>query len=519
MAEVIIINPREKIDIATDEIKVAAYVRVSSDSEDQENSFITQYDYYVDKINKTPEYKFVDIYADDGITGTELEKRDEFNRMYIDCAKGMIDLILVKSISRFARNTYDCIDMVRKLKNLGTNVIFEKEKIDTRTMTSEVELAALSSMAQEESVSLSKNVRLGIQFRMKNGTFKQGNLPYGYTLGDDGNWVIVEEQAKIVRLIFNAYIGGTSLRKIANELSKAGIIKNDGTSKWSGKTISYIIRNEKYMGDALLQKSYTDDFPFKSHLNRGEKDMYHVKNHNVPIVSEEIFRKANNLLDEQGSRYYRENRPQSDSVLSKIMFCEECGTMFRRKSGTINVYWVCRKRDHDASQCPTPQVAETVVCNGFVNIYNRLVNNVEIILTPMLGQLSGCKETRLRSKGEIENINKEIANITEQILVLGKANADGYIESALFMQESNDLNMKLAKLKKDKKMILGNDECDKAYKKTEQLINILKKTGPIGEFDKKTFKRVVNRIYISKDKVMTYELINGMKIKLEYSEV
>ncbi len=519
MAEVIIINPREKIDIATDEIKVAAYVRVSSDSEDQENSFITQYDYYTDKINRTPEYRFVDIYADDGITGTELDKRDDFNRMYLDCTKGKIDLILVKSISRFARNTYDCIDMVRKLKNLGTNVVFEKEKIDTRTMTSEVELAALSSMAQEESVSLSKNVRLGIQFRMKNGTFKQGCLPYGYTLDEDGTWIIVEEQAKIVRMIFNAYIGGTSLHKIASELSKAGIIKNDGTSNWYGKTVSYIIRNEKYMGDALLQKSYTEDFPFKSHLNRGERDKYYVKNHNVPIVSEEIFKKANNLLNEQGKRYHNPTKTQEDSVLAKTMFCEECGTMFRRKSGTINVYWVCRKRDHDASLCPTPQIAEKVVCEGFINIYNRLVNNMEIILTPILGQLNGCKESRLRSKGEIENINREIANITEQILVLGRANADGYIESALFMQESNELNTKLAKLKKEKKMILGNDECEKTYKKTEQLINILKKTGPMGEFDEKTFKRIVNRILLNKEKVLTYEFINGLKIKLEYSEV
>ncbi len=519
MAEVIIINPRSKEDIMADEIKVAAYVRVSSDSEDQENSFITQYDYYTDMISKNPQYKFVDIYADDGITGTELEKRDDFNRMYSDCLKGMIDLIYVKSISRFARNTYDSIDMVRKLKNLGTNVIFEKEHIDTRSMTSEVELAALSSMAQEESVSLSKNVRLGIQFRMKNGTFKQGCIPYGYTLDENENWIINEEQAKIVRLIFNAYIGGTSLHKIAEELSKAGIIKNDGTANWSGRRVSYIIRNERYMGDALLQKTYTEEFPFKTRKNTGEVDMYHIKNHNVPIVTEEIFRKANELLDRQGKRYYRENKPESESVLAKMMYCEECGTLFRRKSGTNNVFWVCRKRDHDASLCPTPQIAEEVVCKGFVNIYNRLIANLDIILTPMLGQLNECKEIRLRSKGEIENINRELASITEQILVLGKANADGYIESALFMQESNDLNMKLAKLKKEKKLILGNDECEKILKKTEQLITLLKKNGPMGKFDKKTFKRVVSRITVSIDKTLSYELINGLKLKIEYSEV
>lgn len=519
MAEIIIINPREKTDVATGEVKVAAYVRVSSDSEDQENSFITQYDYYVAKINKTPNYRLVDIYADNGISGTELERRNEFNRMYMDCMKGKIDLIMVKSISRFARNIYDSIDMVRKLKNLGTNIIFEKEGIDTRNMTSEVELAALSSMAQEESISLSKNVRLGIQFRMQNGTFKQGCLPYGYELDENGNWIINEEQARIVRVIFNAYIGGTSLHKIAEELSKARVIKNDGTANWTGKRVSYMIRNEKYMGDALLQKTYTEEFPFKSRINRGEKDMYYVKNHNVPIVSEEIFKKANKLLDAQVDRYYKENSPQSESVLAKTMFCEECGTMFRKKSGTTNIYWVCRKRDHYASKCTTPQIAEKIVCKGFVNIYNRLIKNMEIILTPMLGQLSECKTIRLRRQGEIENINKELANITEQILILGKANADGYIESALFMQESNELNNKLTKLKKEKKLILGNDECEKIYRKTEQLINILKKTGPIGEFDEKTFKRVISRIFINKDKVMTYELINGLKLKLEYSEV
>ena len=241
MAEVIVINPTQSIIKQSALKRVGAYIRVSSDSEDQENSFITQYDHYMNLISENPDWSLTDIYKDNGITGTEMECRDDFNRMYQDCVDGKIDLILTKSISRFARNIYDCIDMTRKLKVLGVDVIFEKENINTGRITSETELAALSSVAQEESISLSQNVRLGIRHRMKNGTFKQGCLPYGYYLGAGGEWKINEEQARIVRLIFNAYIGGMSLRKIADELKKAGVIKNDGTANWVENRIKYII--------------------------------------------------------------------------------------------------------------------------------------------------------------------------------------------------------------------------------------------------------------------------------------
>ncbi|MBC8597569.1 recombinase family protein, partial [Oscillospiraceae bacterium NSJ-50] len=367
---------------------------------------------------------------------------------------GKIDLILTKSISRFARNTYDCIDMTRKLKVLGVDVIFEKENINTGRITSETELAALSSVAQEESISLSQNVRLGIRHRMKNGTFKQGCLPYGYYLGTGGEWKINEEQARIVRLIFNAYIGGMSLRKIADELKKAGVIKNDGTVNWVENRIKYIITNERYKGDALLQKTYTEEFPFKSRRNCGERDMYYVKNNNVPIVSAEIFDKANELLKAQSKRYRPSTVPR-EHTFAKMIYCGECGTMFRKKSGENNIFWVCRTRDHDSAECPTPQVAEKVLMNAFVNLYNRLVYNADIILAPMLNQLTEYKSKRMADGGEIENINKEIAELTEQVHVLRNAKANGYIEPASFMERMNEIASKTAKLKKDKKYLLG----------------------------------------------------------------
>lgn len=517
MAEVIVIQPTKNLDYITGKIRVGAYIRVSSDSDDQENSYIVQYDYYTKLIASNPDWVFVDIYADEGITGTATEKRDDFNRMYQDCKDGKLDLILTKSVSRFARNTLDCVEIARKLRVLGVGVKFEKENINTMNMTSEVELAALGSIAQEESMSTSKNVRMGIQYRMSNGTFKQGCIPYGFKVVNE-EWVIIEEQAKIVRLIFNAYLNGNSLRKIADQLTQAKVIKNDGTYKWNEKYIAYIIRNVRYKGDALLQKTYTEEFPFKSKTNHGERDMYYVKNSNPAIVIAEIFDKANKLLDEQGKRFRTNTEPRGH-LLSKKIYCKECGTMYRRKSGEIRVFWVCRKKDHNGSDCNAPQISEQIICNGFVNVYNRLVNNMEIILTPIVTQLNELRNQRLRSTGLVENINKEIAELSEQILMYQSAKSQGYMESALFLEESNKANNRIVQLKKEKKLLMGNDECEKVIRKTEKLINILKTSGPISEMDKSIFGKVIQKIWIDKDKNLTYELINGLELTVTYQEV
>ena len=471
MAEVIVINPTKNLEYIKGKLRVCAYIRVSSDSDDQENSYIVQYDYYTKLIASNPDWIFVDIYADEGITGTSLNKRDDFNRMYQDCMDGKIDLVLTKSISRFARNTVDCVDMARKLKTFGVGVKFEKENINTANMTSEVELATLGSIAQEESMSISQNVRIGVQYRMSTGTFKQSCLPYGFRLENDA-WVIVEEQAKIVRLIFNAYINGNSLIKIATQLTQAKVVKNDGTYFWHENHIAYIIKNVRYKGDALLQKTYTEEFPFKKRVNQGEKDMYYVKNSNPEIVSAEIFDKANKLLEEQKNRFTAAYNPK-EYLLSKKVYCTECGTMYRRKATEPRVTWMCRKKDKNGNDCTSTPIAEQVVYNGFINVYNRLVNNVEIILTPIVTQLNELKMNKMRSTGAVENINKEIAELSEQILMYQAAKSHGYMESALFLEESNKANNRITQLKKEKKLLMGNDECEKTLKKTEMLISML----------------------------------------------
>lgn len=336
--QVIVIPSRSQSD-AEKNLRVAAYARVSTDSEDQANSFMTQLDYYKSMITNNPNMTFVDMYADEGITGTKIDKRDDFKRLMSDCLDGKIDLIFVKSVSRFARNTLDGIDTIRQLNKIGVNVVFEENEIDTRKMMGESELITAYSIAQEEAVSTSKNVAMGVRNRMRNGTFKQGTAPYGYKVFD-GEFTIVEEEAEIVKLIFLAYKEGKSLNKIADELNEMEIKSNTG-ALWNSNHIKYILTNERYKGDALLQKTFSQGFPFKNVKNRGELEKYYIKNANPPIVSRELFDIANELLKEQGRRY-NGNAIQTpvEYELTGMIYCGECGTKYRRKDGTSKTYWV-----------------------------------------------------------------------------------------------------------------------------------------------------------------------------------
>ena len=241
-------------------MRVAAYCRVSTEEEEQQGSFETQKLYYTEKINSTSEWELAGIYADDGISGIHTKKRDGFNQMIQDCKKKKIDLILTKSISRFARNTLDSIQYVRMLKAIGIAVIFEKENINTSTMNSEMILTVLSAFAQAESESISQNVARG-----KRMGFRQGKFPFpygqilGYRKGLDGKPEVIPEEAEVIRMIFNSYLQGASLLTIKKKLEAGGVLTARGNKKWSSESVQRILQNEKYCGDVLLQKTFTED--------------------------------------------------------------------------------------------------------------------------------------------------------------------------------------------------------------------------------------------------------------------
>lgn len=510
MPEVIFIPPTKAT--ADRKLRMAAYARVSTDSEDQQNSFLTQVDYYTNLICSDPDKILVDIYADEGITGTRLDKREEFNRMLDDCRAGKVDCIITKSISRFARNTLELVQTVRELAALGINVIFEENGINTADIRGKAELLALCSVAQEESISISRNVTMGNQFRMANGTFRQGNAPYGFYI-KNGEFIVDPQQAEIVQMIFLAYKEGKSLQKIAQELKDMGIVKQNGRTDWNAKYIAYILTNVRYKGDALHQKTFTTQFPFKEKPNRGERDMYYYKDANPAIVSEELFDISHGLLERQ-KQYFGRHTEHQVHPLSKMMRCAQCGHLYRRKKRTARIYWVCREHDINTMRCANPQIAEELVYDAFVQLVNRLVQNKEAIFGQMLEQLQSVKAAKTQQLAGVHQITVEIAKLTEQIMVINRLKTQGYIDDVMAAEQTMEINGRIAQLRKDKTTLLGRDACDNTIQATQNILAALGASGAIHSFDEVLFKQLIAQINAN-GKRLTFVLVNGLHLPVE----
>jgi len=315
------------------QLRVAAYCRVSTEQEEQQNSYQVQIAYYTDLINRKKEWSLVGIFADEGISGTQTKNRTEFKRMIRMCKNKKIDLVITKSISRFSRNTVDCLEYVRQLKDLGIGVIFEKENINTLTMTSEFMIALYGSFAQAESESISKNVSWG-----KEKAYREGKVQFqykyllGYKKGDDGKPEIVPEEAEIVRMIYKLFLDGYSMTDIAKRLTLLERKTAHGKTEWHREIISSILRNEKYVGDALLQKTYrVDCISKKVRKNNGERPMYLVTNHHEPIIDRDTYNRVQQELARRTSKrkisdktITEQGKYTSKYALSELLICGNC---------------------------------------------------------------------------------------------------------------------------------------------------------------------------------------------------
>lgn len=346
------------------QLKVAAYCRVSTDSEDQLQSYEAQVDYYTNHICKNPKWHFAGIYADEGISGTAVSNRERFKEMINDCEKGKIDLILTKSVSRFARNTVDSLNYVRKLKAMGVGVFFEEQNIDTLTTDSEMFIGLYSVMAQSESENISANVKWGVRQRMKNGTFGFHFNTYGYRKGEDGEPEVVPEEAEFVKNIFELYLDGYTQRNIAKYLNEHGAKTRRG-NLWNDRGVQAVLTNEKYIGDMLMQKTYSVDcISKKTKKNNGELPMYLISNNHTPIISRDTFKLVQAELARRNSKRRKSNKGvtelgkySSKYALTDILVCGECGSSYRRclkyENGKKKVYWRCLNRIENGSKfCP-----------------------------------------------------------------------------------------------------------------------------------------------------------------------
>lgn len=376
--------------------RVAAYCRVSTDSEEQLNSYEAQKAYYTQRIEENPEWEMAGVFADEGLSGVSMKKRKEFNRMIAACKRGRIDLILTKSLSRFARNTVDCLETVRTLKANGIGVIFEKENINTLTESSEFLITLFSGFAQAESESLSKNVTWGKQKSMEAGnvTFQYKKL-LGYRKGPDGQPEIVTEEAETIRRIYHRYLEGASLGDIKEELEADGVPTAEAVKAWSRQVIRNILTNEKYIGDALLQKTYvTDCISKKVVKNQGDRPMYYIENHHEAIipkvifqrVQEEMTRRASKRKVMQKSGKTEQGKYSAKYALSEILVCGECGTPYKRctwaKNGKKRIVWRCVSRlEYGKKYCHnSPTMDEDKLHSAILaalNAYGAIRDDVE----------------------------------------------------------------------------------------------------------------------------------------------
>lgn len=425
---IIVIQPNRKASKSTasrTKLRVAAYCRVSTEEEEQQGSFEIQKEFYTSKINSTPEWQLAGIYADDGISGVHTKKRDGFNQMIQDCKKHKIDLILTKSISRFARNTVDSIQYVRMLKQFGVTVIFEKENINTSTMNSEMLLTVLSAFAQAESESISQNISRGKRMGFSHGRF---SFPYaqmlGYRKGADGQPEIIPEQAELIRMIYTSYLHGDSLQTIKDKVEAGGYKTVRGNTTWSTQALLRILQNEKYCGDVLLQKTFTDNVltggPKK---NTGQLPQYYIENNHEGIVTKQMYREVQAEIARRNSkscanqRKKKRGRYNSKYALSERLYCGECGSPYKRVTWNIHgrkeIVWRCVNRvTYGTKFCHnSPSVQEEALHQTLLRAIQNLADNYteEVAL-----QINGILHDLQGGTTELEKLQQKLADSQQE---------------------------------------------------------------------------------------------------------
>ncbi|MBR3131331.1 recombinase family protein [Candidatus Saccharibacteria bacterium] len=529
---ILVFNPEEqkKQDIGyrlTRKKRVAAYARVSTEQDAQQNSYEAQISFYTDYIKSKPEWEFVDVYADEGISGTSYKKRDGFNRMVKDAEEGKIDLILTKSISRFARNTVDSLTITRKLKAVGVEVFFEKENISSMDAQAELIFTIMSSVAQEESRSISENVRWGKQRSMEAGKVY---LPYnsflGYRKGDDGLPQIVEEEAKIVRDIYKMYLGGMSLNGIADKLNTDGIKTPSGKENchWTKDGVRRILTNEKYKGDARLQKTYTVDFLTKEvRVNRGERKQWYVHDSHDAIVSPETFELVQKELARRTGRKGR----FYDSPFTGKIICGECNAYYGHRVWHSNEscrrnIWLCNEKYTGSRICRSPRVTDEEIMTGFIKAihecfgdnYLLYCDDYESKFLPLIGETKKLDE-------QLSTLTSQLNDLTAQIERLIDDNAKKAQNQTQYTTKFNQLNLAIG----DRKASINAVEKQISESLTRRenarifLQGLREADSLFTRFDIKTWHALVDYVKVMPDNTLIYHFRNNAEQTIKLDEV
>lgn len=494
-------------------LRVAAYCRVSTENEDQKESLEAQREHYESWIRMHDDWECVGVFYDFGISGTKADAREGLQALLYACRTGSVDYVLTKSISRFSRNTSDCLSLVRELLSYNIPIYFEKENIDTGSMESELILSVLSSMAQSESESISKNVKWSVKKRMEEGTFVFGYLPYGYTKDAAGNMVIDPVESEIVRLIFDLALNGMGTYKIAQLLDKRKVPTRKG-GKWSGSTVKGILVNEKYYGAAAFQKTYTDS-NFRRHNNHGEVDSFIAEDHHEAIISKEVFDRVQVMIqkhiDEHGivkdMGKYHNKYP-----FSGIIICGECDGKFKRQTQSGGIAWACSTHLYNKDACSMMFIKDEAIKAAFVTMMNKLIFGCKQVLVPYYDALR-LADTDESLQG-ILDLKNELQRNSDRKNDLRKLRVKGFLDAAMYNQE-------LRRVEKESEEIRAKMKCiDRAgengdIKETKKLLRFAESAEMLTEFSDELFTEYVDSIIVYTRTCIGFRLRCGLTLKEE----
>ena len=493
--------------------RVAAYCRVSTDSEEQLNSYEAQKSYYTQKIADSPDWEMAGIYADEGISGTSMKKRTEFKKMITACKRGRIDLIITKSLPRFARNTVDCLETVRLLKANGIGVYFEKENINTLTESSEFLITLFSGFAQAESESLSKNVAWGWRKSAEAGNvYFQYKRMLGYRKGTDGQPEIVPEEAKIIRRIYRRYLAGCSLGQIKQELEQDNIPTAQKVERWSSAVIHNILTNEKYMGDALLQKTYiTDCISKKVKKNMGERPMYYVENNHPAIIPRETFDQVQKEMTRRSSKRKVLQKSGKTELgkysgkyaLTELLVCGECGSPYKRvtwaRNGKKRIVWRCVSRlEFGTKYCHnSPTLDESRLHNAILAAMNEYAAIRQEVCPDVLAMVEEAKRAMsqagamlLELKKRMDEVSQEQSDVLDRLLA-NMADAELNARMKALTDEKEALKAQILKVQQKEVSM-----AEQAAKRQQMWDSLKECSAGYTEFDDEFVRQIIRKITV-----------------------
>lgn len=493
------------------QLRVAAYCRVSTDNVAQLESLENQRQHYQDYIKQHPNWQLAKIYFDEGISGTHLKQRNALKKLLTDCRNHQIDLVITKSISRLSRNTTDCLKIVRELQRLNIPIYFEKERINTGEMASELFLSILSSIAQDESHSTAGNLRWSIRKRFADGSFKVSSTPYGYSI-QKGNLKINPCEARIVKQIFGRFLQGDSTGQIAKQLNAKHIPTQRGHHWWSS-TIINILRNINYTGDMLCQKTYRDA-QYHRHFNQGELAQYLIEDHHPTIISHHDFDKAQVLLKQTTHRRHIESgshKYQRHYLFTGKIVCGHCGSTFKRQTRPHRICWACQKHLYSAKQCQIKAVPEQDIQNAFCTMMNKLIFSKKFLIHPLLQELKEKFNNDL--DGQLNKLTGQIKVNDQKAETLMDLLQEGLIDRPLYINQTAELEQSTYHYRQQiKQMNSSHTDDANNLEDFRDLLRWCQQGQMLADFDPKLFQAFVQNIKVNSQHEIVFQLKCGLHL-------